>query len=193
MRRRTVLGGPTSAYLARPLIARAQQRLPIIGFLNGASAELSVNYVQPFRAGLAEEGYVEGKNVHTLLTSGEQLRRRIQRLEHMPNAVERSEPEEPAERFRQDVGEPVPRNNGRNRFVEGVRDVTGKGRGAESRAAHTRHRKRRDGSSIAVKFLRREEKPKPALAGWRNRHNRALACQPEGEIGVSSGVITPTS
>jgi putative ABC transport system substrate-binding protein len=64
MRRRAVLAGIGSAYLAHPLILRAQQRpLPVIGFLNGASAELSANYVRPFRDGLAEEGFVEGQNV----------------------------------------------------------------------------------------------------------------------------------
>ena len=64
MRRRDVIAWISSAFFARPLVASAQQRpMPVIGFLNGASAELSANYVRPFRDGLAEQGYVEGQNV----------------------------------------------------------------------------------------------------------------------------------
>jgi putative ABC transport system substrate-binding protein len=37
--------------------------MPVIGFLNGASSELSGHYVRPFREGLGEAGYVEGRNV----------------------------------------------------------------------------------------------------------------------------------
>jgi putative ABC transport system substrate-binding protein len=45
--------------------ARAQQvaRLPVIGFLNGSSYELSANLVAAFHRGLAETGFVEGRNV----------------------------------------------------------------------------------------------------------------------------------
>ena len=64
MRRRDVLAVLGSGLLAHPTAARAQQgSIPVIGFLNGASAELSANYVRPFREGLAEIGYVEGQNV----------------------------------------------------------------------------------------------------------------------------------
>jgi putative ABC transport system substrate-binding protein len=38
------------------------QTVPVIGFLNGASAELSQEYVRPFREGLAEMGFKEGHN-----------------------------------------------------------------------------------------------------------------------------------
>lgn len=37
--------------------------MPVVGFLNGASAELSAHYVAPFRQGLAQAGFVEGRNV----------------------------------------------------------------------------------------------------------------------------------
>jgi putative ABC transport system substrate-binding protein len=37
--------------------------MPVIGFLNGASPELSGHYVRPFLQGLSETGYVEGRNV----------------------------------------------------------------------------------------------------------------------------------
>lgn len=66
-RRRFVLTSLVGA--AVPLVAKAQRAAsqpttwPVIGFLNGASAALSQHYVSPFREGLAEMGYVEGRNV----------------------------------------------------------------------------------------------------------------------------------
>ena len=55
----TVFGGAT----VWPLAALAQKPLPVIGFLNGASYELSAYLVEAFRQGLDEAGYVEGRNV----------------------------------------------------------------------------------------------------------------------------------
>jgi len=47
-----------------PFRADAQQpSKPVIGFLGNASPELWTERLQAFRAGLAEAGYVEGKNV----------------------------------------------------------------------------------------------------------------------------------
>ena len=63
MRRReffTLLGGAA----AWPLGARAEQpRLPVIGFLGGASMEAYRPFAEAFREGLRGAGHVEGRNV----------------------------------------------------------------------------------------------------------------------------------
>jgi putative tryptophan/tyrosine transport system substrate-binding protein len=64
MRRRDFIKAIAGSAVAWPLAARAQQRaMPVIGFLSGWSSGDSVEYLEYFRRGLAESGYVEGRNV----------------------------------------------------------------------------------------------------------------------------------
>ncbi len=48
---------------ALPLAARAQQAMPVVGFLRTTAAANSAHLVKAFRVGLNEAGFVEGQNV----------------------------------------------------------------------------------------------------------------------------------
>ena len=61
MQRREIIAGIFSATL--PLAARGQQPAPVIGFVNFADREGYAEPVAAFLKGLAETGFVEGRNV----------------------------------------------------------------------------------------------------------------------------------
>jgi putative ABC transport system substrate-binding protein len=56
----TMVGGAAAAW---PLAVRAQQVIPVIGFLGSASEATSTHFVEAFRQGLGDRGFVEGRNV----------------------------------------------------------------------------------------------------------------------------------
>jgi putative ABC transport system substrate-binding protein len=63
MRRRdfiAILGAGAAAW---PLALRAQQPIPVVGFLNGGTAEGYAGPAAAFREGLNEAGYVDGRNI----------------------------------------------------------------------------------------------------------------------------------
>jgi len=63
MRRRTLITLVAGA-AAQPFVAGAQQKaMPVIGYLSQRSPTDSASIVAAFRAGLKEQGYVEGQNV----------------------------------------------------------------------------------------------------------------------------------
>jgi hypothetical protein len=72
----TLLGGAAAAW---PLAARAQQAaIPIVGFLSTNQSAAVPHFTAAFREGLAEAGFIDGKNVTIEFRFAEQ------RLERVP-------------------------------------------------------------------------------------------------------------
>lgn len=63
MRRRDIFYGIGSTVASWPLAARAQQPMPLVGYLSARTPERSADILAAFREGLRNEGFVEGHNV----------------------------------------------------------------------------------------------------------------------------------
>src|SRR5262249_56482362 len=61
--RRKLLAAFGGAAAAWPLAARAQQAMPVVGFLSGRSPGSDAHLVEGFRRGLRENGFTESQNV----------------------------------------------------------------------------------------------------------------------------------
>jgi putative ABC transport system substrate-binding protein len=75
MKRREFIVGLGGA-AAWPLVARAQQPMPVVGYLSGRTPETEAVQLEEFRQGLKETGFAEGKNVaiETRWTGGQRER-----------------------------------------------------------------------------------------------------------------------
>jgi putative tryptophan/tyrosine transport system substrate-binding protein len=62
MKRRAFIAGLSSA-AAWPVVVRAQQQMPLVGFLNSASPDTYRFNADSFREGLTKAGFIEGRNV----------------------------------------------------------------------------------------------------------------------------------
>ena len=64
MQRRNFMTLLASAATALPFVARAQQAaIPTVGILSGLPSSYITSGMPPFRQGLNESGYIEGRNV----------------------------------------------------------------------------------------------------------------------------------
>src|SRR5215510_250609 len=93
VRRREFIGLLGGAAALTPLgaLAQQQQKLPVIGFLNNASPDTYATFVDAFRQGLRQGGYVEGESVVIEYRWGQNQSDRLpalaEKLVHLPVAV----------------------------------------------------------------------------------------------------------
>jgi putative tryptophan/tyrosine transport system substrate-binding protein len=80
MRRRDFIQGIIGSAGAWPLAARAQQTMPVIGFLDPRSPDAMVDRLRAFRLGLKDVGYVEGENVTIIYRFAEDHNDRLPEL-----------------------------------------------------------------------------------------------------------------
>ena len=67
----TLVGGTAVAW---PVMAQAQQVMPVIGFLHNGSPEPSAGPVAAFRKGLSDTGFIEGQHRRCFRTLGRRRR-----------------------------------------------------------------------------------------------------------------------
>ena len=65
MRRRDFIKAIAGLTAASPLAAHAQQaaKVPRVGFMGNSTEALEANLIEPFRLGLRQRGYQEGRNI----------------------------------------------------------------------------------------------------------------------------------
>jgi putative tryptophan/tyrosine transport system substrate-binding protein len=73
----TLLGGAAAAW---PVAARAQQPMPVVGFLDTRSPEAISERLRAFRRGLHESGYIEGENLAIVYRFAENRHDRLPEL-----------------------------------------------------------------------------------------------------------------
>ena len=79
MRRRSFMAALGGAAML-PFAARAQQAMPVVGFLYSTSLTDAAYFVAAFRAGLKEAGFIEGQNVAVEVRSADNDRDRLAAL-----------------------------------------------------------------------------------------------------------------
>ncbi len=80
MRRRDFITGVGGAAMAWPLVAQAQQAMPVIGFLDSRTSDSMASRLRGLRQGLKETGFVESENVSIVYRWAEHQNDRLSAL-----------------------------------------------------------------------------------------------------------------